>query len=743
MLETRVKSGRLWHGATIGTVIVVLLGTVIALGLTEPSWASAKPPKATVSSFAASPKTLTWTGGAVTLSATVTNATSCAFSSVPVIAGLPATVACVNGSVSQLVSIPPNSGKTAIKYTFSLSVVGATKTVKAPSVKLTVPIQPAPTIPSFTVTPSSVSTAGGVITLSAVVTNATTCTFSSVPTFSGLPTTVPCSSGSASVTVTIPANAKGKAVKYTFSLSVQGRTTIGLKEVLTTVPGATSPTVSAFAAAEDEFAADGGNRETPLSAIVSNATSCKFSSEPAIAGLPATVPCTNGTVSQDLTVPVNTTGADVTYTLTLAVTNGSTTMTATTTITVAAAGSPGGGGSPVISSFTASPTTLVSNGGTVKLAANVSDASSCTFSSSPSSVSGLRTNFSCASGTATDSVTVPANSGTAAITYIFTLAATGSSTVSQTANVTVSPPPTVVSFGASPKTLSADGGSVTLSADITNGKTCTFSSDPAVPDLPSTTSCASGSVSQVVDLPANATTTASVYTFTLSVTDGETAVSAETASQVTATNEMIVCNANGSYVVPSGYWVTAYVSYPALCGPDNSAGYDAVEVSTPYDGMVSCNVGGSYDYPGGYWITAYTSDPGTCGPDNNAGYDAVEVSTPYNGIATCNVGGGYTYPGGYWITAYVSDPGTCGPDNSGGYDAVETSTPYNGITLCNVGGAAAYPSGYYINAYVSDPATCGPDNSGGYDAVEVSTSESSPKSVGSEVGPGARHRTFY
>jgi hypothetical protein len=116
---------------------VLLVGAVVIIPMAGVAGAAPKPPKPTVSGFAASPTTLYNNGGIVTLSAKVTNAISCVFSSTKPVTGLPATVACTSGVVSQTVTLPANTGKKAVKYSFKLAVTG-TKTVKAKAVKVTV-----------------------------------------------------------------------------------------------------------------------------------------------------------------------------------------------------------------------------------------------------------------------------------------------------------------------------------------------------------------------------------------------------------------------------------------------------------------------------------------------------------------------------------------------------------------------------------------------------------------------------
>src|SRR3984885_13355271 len=109
---------------------ILLVGGVVMVPMAGVAGAVPKPPKPTVSGFAASPAALYDNGGPVLLSANVTNATSCVFSSTKPITGLPVTVACTSGAVSQTAILPANAGKKAVKYKFELSVTG-TKTVKA------------------------------------------------------------------------------------------------------------------------------------------------------------------------------------------------------------------------------------------------------------------------------------------------------------------------------------------------------------------------------------------------------------------------------------------------------------------------------------------------------------------------------------------------------------------------------------------------------------------------------------
>ena len=90
--------------------------------------AAASPP--TVADFDASPATISSDGGTVTLSATVSSATNCSFTSNSgSVSGL-ADVPCSDGSVTDTVNVPANPGKRVLNYKFEIAVMG-TKTVRA------------------------------------------------------------------------------------------------------------------------------------------------------------------------------------------------------------------------------------------------------------------------------------------------------------------------------------------------------------------------------------------------------------------------------------------------------------------------------------------------------------------------------------------------------------------------------------------------------------------------------------
>src|ERR1700688_1551694 len=127
------KTGNVRKVLRLASVGAVLTGLAV-LGL--PSVARAQAAKPTVSSFAVTPSSLSSSGGSVTLSAQVTSATTCVFSSNRVVTGLPVTTPCSNGTVTVVASVPADVEKRALTYKLHLTVTG-TKTVNAKAVTLT------------------------------------------------------------------------------------------------------------------------------------------------------------------------------------------------------------------------------------------------------------------------------------------------------------------------------------------------------------------------------------------------------------------------------------------------------------------------------------------------------------------------------------------------------------------------------------------------------------------------------
>ncbi len=94
-------------------------------------------PKPVITGAMATPASVP-SGGTITVSASVSGATSCTLTSKGPVAGLPATVSCGSGSYSQEVVMPENLGKKAVEYKLSLSATGAGGTSKKAKIDVAV-----------------------------------------------------------------------------------------------------------------------------------------------------------------------------------------------------------------------------------------------------------------------------------------------------------------------------------------------------------------------------------------------------------------------------------------------------------------------------------------------------------------------------------------------------------------------------------------------------------------------------
>lgn len=109
-------------------VVMLVVGTPTVAG-------AGNQPKPTVTDFSSDPSSLPFTGGDITLSGNVTNASSCTFiASNPrfPVSGLPATVPCSDGGVDASATIAVNPTARAVTYHFELTATGpgGTKTGK-------------------------------------------------------------------------------------------------------------------------------------------------------------------------------------------------------------------------------------------------------------------------------------------------------------------------------------------------------------------------------------------------------------------------------------------------------------------------------------------------------------------------------------------------------------------------------------------------------------------------------------
>jgi hypothetical protein len=110
----------------LASLFVVASGVILATPalIAGASTQSVSSPDPTVSSFQATSSSLPSTGGTVKLTAMVTDAQLCSFTSTPKITGLPASLACSNGMVKEKVILPANPTSAAKVYTLTLKVKG-------------------------------------------------------------------------------------------------------------------------------------------------------------------------------------------------------------------------------------------------------------------------------------------------------------------------------------------------------------------------------------------------------------------------------------------------------------------------------------------------------------------------------------------------------------------------------------------------------------------------------------------
>ncbi len=359
----------------------------------------------------------------------------------------------------------------------------------------------------------------------------------------------------------------------------------------------------------------------------------------------------------------------------------------------------GGGSGTTIASFSASPTSLSDEGGSVTLDATVTGASDCTFSSSPAIVD-LPTTVSCSGGSATESVTLPPNSGSDPVTYTFTLTAMGTSSATATASVTVEPAP-------APTLLDAEYN--------TNGIKLTFSAPPIGPDETITdyyyyVSCDGGANFQG---PEDAHETSSPFIATTACVGAQYKIAAYINGSWTTPPSNVVTvkplneptlsdaeyNTNGIKLTfsapPIGpdETITDYYYYVSCDGGANFQGpEDAHETSSPFIATTAC-VGAQYKiaaYINGSWMTP-PSNVVTVKPLNEPTLSDAEYNT--NGIkltfSAPPIGPDETITDYYY---YVSCDG--GANFQGPEDAHETSSPFIATTAC-VG--AQYKIAAYIN----------------------------------------------
>ncbi|HXY43019.1 MAG TPA: hypothetical protein VEH29_02425 [Acidimicrobiales bacterium] len=277
------------------------------------------------------------------------------------------------------------------------------------------------------------------------------------------------------------------------------------------------PTVSHFHATPAQLGAAGGR--VLLTGRTTGTSRCEFTSGSAIKGLPVTVPCGDGRPAITVSVPANHGSGvhSISFQLTAEGAHGAYEEEG---LFVHVLPRPA-----VITSFSASASTLSAAGGTVTLTARVVRALECVITSSPK-VAGLPASLPCAHGTLVRTVTLPPAAGGATVTYDFALAAAGlgggAPTVETSVNVT-GRAPSVSRFTATPPRLSHKGGTVTLTITVANASECGFGytwtggSDPINGNL-GTIACTSGTYRYKVSFARNTTVSTDTVTFEALVT---------------------------------------------------------------------------------------------------------------------------------------------------------------------------------------------------------------------------------
>jgi uncharacterized protein YjbI with pentapeptide repeats len=282
---------------------------------------------------------------------------------------------------------------------------------------------------------------------------------------------------------------------------------------------------------------------------------------------------------------------------------------------------------------------------------------------------------------------LPADITTKGKDYAFNMSAMGSTTVKAVpVNVVVSgeakgksTKAKVTSFTATPPTLQEEGGQVLLTATVSNGSLCTFSSTPVINGYPVTYPCSSGSATSSVNLPLNVGESPEIYAFTVTV-KAKTG-SATTKKSLSVTVEpsptSLSISPTSSSISPGGsqaYVVTGYDANGSSLGVDTDASVDISGTGTCSD--FSCTASD----PDSYTVTArdgtatadatlaveqvtslaLSPDDSTIAPDGSqayivTGYDSDDNNLGVDTRATLAIGPDGSCDG---LTCTASDVGT-------------------------------------------------------------------------------------
>jgi hypothetical protein len=365
-----------------------------------------------------SPASIASSGGKFTVQGTVSSAKTCTLTSSPDLGSKSGD--CSSGAFAKKFTLPANSSATNRSFSFTLKAVGPGGTAIATLTATEPPAQAPPvTVLSINSSPAAVPGTGtATFMVSATLSGASTCTWTED---SGTPTTPESCTTSASHDFgPIAANLGATPITHTFELDATNADGTGTASASLTVtqPPATvlAPTMNSITPSPTTLTSDGGT--LTVSASVSGADTCTMTSSPDVGSLSST-DCSGGTTSHDFTIPANTTGSDITYTITVNATSAGGTATGTLTMIQPAAVPP----APKVVSMTYAPKKLDYHGGAVTITAHVTNASTCTMTSTPNV--GSKPSTDCSGGTLSGTVTFPPNNTKSDAQYSVTVHAHG------------------------------------------------------------------------------------------------------------------------------------------------------------------------------------------------------------------------------------------------------------------------------------------------------------------------------
>ena len=498
-----------------------------------------------IGAFGTSAESVPAGGGPVTLTGTVTAATSCSMSVKPKLPVLDPSPNCQAGPLSESVDIPVNTTTSAISYVFTMTASNVYGAVASTTTVVLAP-NTLPSITDYASTPATLAWTGDTIHLKAQLANTSTCSISVSPNVDGEPWTPTCVAGSLDQSVAIPTNlSSSKSATYTFTLSatsVVGTTTSTTTVVVDKAP---LPAITGFAPSAATVAWTGDT--VHLQAQLANTSTCSISVSPSVTGTPWTPTCVAGSLDQSVAIPTNLSSSkSATYTFTLSATSVVGTTTSTTTVVVEKKPVPS------VTSFSSAPNPQNVLGGSVTLTASVVAADTCQITVSPSLVS-APFSPSCAGGSLSQLVQLPINTGAAGVTYTFTLrvsSAAGTSPASTIAVVVPAvfpglsflPPQTVLVEHGYPSSISCTPSFCAL-ADLSGSvmiKTGpTWSAASAVDPNPLTgISCQSSTFCAAVDSAGGAVTfDGTSWSIPTQVSSNLTAVSCPSSTMCVATDQ--------------------------------------------------------------------------------------------------------------------------------------------------------------------------------------------------------------